>query len=162
MGRPLRSCWGRGTEVVPDAGLLPSGFWGSSDQNGAVYIFAGKVCQKFDQLALSEGKQDRSCPHFGLGAELLAFCTPWWPFLGIRSEAVKRPSGNDPRWLRTVLLSAGGGLLPAVGMAMLMKMCCGTAKSVFLFPGLVLTAYLNLPLVALGGAGHHHCRRQSA
>ena len=50
-------------------------------------------------------------------------------------------------------LTVCGGLLPAVGMAMLMKMLWDKKICMFYFLGFVLAAYLNLPLIALAVLG---------
>lgn len=46
-------------------------------------------------------------------------------------------------------LSAAGGLLPAVGFAMLMKLLWDNKLAVFYLLGFILTAYLKLPAVAV-------------
>ena len=50
-------------------------------------------------------------------------------------------------------LSAAGGLLPAVGFAMLMKLLWDNKLAVFYLLGFVLTAYLQLPAVAVAVIG---------
>ncbi|MFR5841769.1 MAG: PTS sugar transporter subunit IIC [Blautia massiliensis (ex Durand et al. 2017)] len=50
-------------------------------------------------------------------------------------------------------LTVCGGLLPAVGMAMLMKMLWDNKICMFYFLGFVLAAYLKLPLIALAVIG---------
>lgn len=50
-------------------------------------------------------------------------------------------------------LSAAGGLLPAVGFAMLMKLLWDNKLAVFYILGFVLTAYLQLPAVAVAVIG---------
>lgn len=50
-------------------------------------------------------------------------------------------------------LTVCGGLLPAVGMAMLMKMLWDKKICMAFFHGFVLTAYLKLPLIALAVLG---------
>lgn len=50
-------------------------------------------------------------------------------------------------------LTVCGGLLPAVGMAMLMKMLWDNKIRMFYFLGFVLAAYLKLPLIALAVIG---------
>lgn len=50
-------------------------------------------------------------------------------------------------------LSAAGGLLPAVGFAMLMKLLWDNKLSVFYLLGFLLTAYLKLPAVAVAVIG---------
>ena len=54
-------------------------------------------------------------------------------------------------------LTVCGGLLPAVGMAMLMKMLWDNKICMFYFLGFVLAAYLNLPLIALAVTWRDHC-----
>lgn len=50
-------------------------------------------------------------------------------------------------------LSAAGGLLPAVGFAMLMKLLWDNKLAVFYLLGFILTAYLKLPAVAVAALG---------
>ena len=50
-------------------------------------------------------------------------------------------------------LSAAGGLLPAVGFAMLMKLLWENKLAVFYLLGFILTAYLKLPAVAVAVIG---------
>ena len=50
-------------------------------------------------------------------------------------------------------LTVCGGLLPAVGMAMLMKMLWDKKICMFYFLGFVLSAYMNLPLIAIAVTG---------
>lgn len=50
-------------------------------------------------------------------------------------------------------LTACGNLLPAVGMALLMKMLWSKELAVFFFAGFICVAYLNLPMIAVAGIG---------
>lgn len=50
-------------------------------------------------------------------------------------------------------LSAAGGLMPAVGLAILMKMLWSKELGVYYLLGFVLVIYMNLPLVALAALG---------
>ncbi|MDU0866782.1 MAG: PTS sugar transporter subunit IIC [Clostridium perfringens] len=50
-------------------------------------------------------------------------------------------------------LSAAGGLLPAVGFSMLMKLLWDNKLAVFYLLGFILTAYLKLPAVAVAVVG---------
>ena len=50
-------------------------------------------------------------------------------------------------------LTVCGGLLPAVGMAMLMKMLWDKKICMFYLLGFVLSAYMNLPLIAIAVIG---------
>lgn len=54
-------------------------------------------------------------------------------------------------------LSAAGGLLPAVGFAMLMKMLWDNKLAVFYLLGFILTAYLKLPAIAVAAIGFVIC-----
>ncbi|MHC1749061.1 MAG: PTS mannose/fructose/sorbose/N-acetylgalactosamine transporter subunit IIC [Cellulosilyticaceae bacterium] len=57
-----------------------------------------------------------------------------------------------PQWVWTGL-SAAGGMMPAVGFAMLMKVMLSKDYLIFLALGFVLIAYLNLPLLAVAILG---------
>ena len=50
-------------------------------------------------------------------------------------------------------LTVCGNLLPAVGMAMLLKLLWSKKICVYFFLGFVLVAYLKLPLIALAALG---------
>lgn len=69
--------------------------------------------------------------------------------------------GNDPvsqlvNSIPTALmngLKASGGLLPAVGFALLMKLLWNNKLAIFYLLGFILTAYLKLPAVAVAALG---------
>ncbi len=50
-------------------------------------------------------------------------------------------------------LAATGGLLPAVGFAILLRMLWSKNLSPFYFLGFILAAYVNLPSVAIAAIG---------
>ncbi|WLT00739.1 PTS sugar transporter subunit IIC [Lactobacillus helsingborgensis] len=50
-------------------------------------------------------------------------------------------------------LAATGGLLPAVGFAILMRMLWSKQLSPYYFLGFILAAYMNLPSVAVAAVG---------
>ena len=50
-------------------------------------------------------------------------------------------------------LKASGGLLPAVGFALLMKLLWNNKLAIFYLLGFILTAYLKLPAVAVAALG---------
>lgn len=79
-------------------------------------------------------------------------------FLGVLlgSGPVKVLVGNIPNRLMNGL-SAAGGLLPAVGFAMLMKLLWDNKLAVFYLLGFILTAYLKLPAVAVAVLGAIIC-----
>lgn len=75
-------------------------------------------------------------------------------FVGVLlgSEPVAVMVNNIPQNVMNGL-SAAGGLLPAVGFAMLMKLLWDNKLSVFYLLGFILTAYLKLPAVAVAAVG---------
>ncbi|WP_025730098.1 PTS mannose/fructose/sorbose/N-acetylgalactosamine transporter subunit IIC [Atopobacter phocae] len=75
-------------------------------------------------------------------------------FIGVLagSEPVNQLVANIPEMLMNGL-KAAGGLLPAVGFAMLMKLLWDNKLGVFYLLGFILTAYLNLPAVAVACVG---------
>ena len=75
-------------------------------------------------------------------------------FLGVLagSEPVNLFVQNVPQAFMNGL-SAAGGLLPAVGFAMLMKLLWDNKLAVFYLLGFILTAYLKLPAVAVAALG---------
>ena len=107
----------------------------------------------FDRLA-QEGKQKQiTALHYGLWAVNWALYS-LVAFFGILfgSEAVSA----FLEWIPDVVmngLTVCGGLLPAVGMAMLMKMLWDKKICMFFFLGFICVAYLELPLVALAVLG---------
>lgn len=152
VGAAFAIMLGKGSEVALTL-ALPIGILGLQIKT-VLYIFlVGMFAKRFDQLAL-EGKQKQIVMlHYGLWAvnwilySLVAF-------LGILfgSNAVSALLNAIPEVVMNGL-TVCGGLLPAVGMAMLMKMLWDNKICVFYFLGFVLTAYLNLPLVALAVLG---------
>ncbi|PMC57894.1 PTS mannose transporter subunit IIC [Dolosicoccus paucivorans] len=75
-------------------------------------------------------------------------------FIGVLagSEPVNQLVQHIPEvWMNG--LKAAGGLLPAVGFAMLMKLLWDNKLGVFYLLGFILTAYLELPAVAVACIG---------
>ena len=113
----------------------------------------GMFAKTFDRLA-QEGKQKQiTALHYGLWAVNWALYS-LVAFFGILfgSEAVSA----FLEWIPDVVmngLTVCGGLLPAVGMAMLMKMLWDKKICMFFFLGFICVAYLELPLVALAVLG---------
>lgn len=152
VGTAFAIMLGQGTEVALTL-ALPIGILGLQIKT-VLYIFlVGMFASRFDQLA-AEGKQKQIVMlHYGLWAvnwllySLVAF-------LGILfgSDAVSALLAAIPEVVMNGL-SICGGLLPAVGMAMLMKMLWDKKICMYYFLGFVLAAYLNLPLVALAVLG---------
>lgn len=132
---------------------LPIGILGLQIKT-VLYIFVvGMFAKRFDQLA-SEGKDKQIVLlHYGLWAINWALYS-LVAFLGILfgSEAVSALLEMIPEVIMNGLMVCGG-LLPAVGMAMLMKMLWEQKICMFYFLGFVLAAYMNLPLIALAVLG---------
>lgn len=107
----------------------------------------------FDRLA-AEGKERKIVAlHYG------AWCLQWGiygllPFIGILagSDAINAFVKMIPQVIMNGL-NICGGLLPAVGMAMLLKLLWDKKIYAFFFLGFILVAYLKLPLVALAAIG---------
>ena len=132
---------------------LPIGILGLQIKT-LLYIFiVGMFAKTFDRLA-QEGKQKQiTALHYGLWAVNWALYS-LVAFFGILfgSEAVSA----FLEWIPDVVmngLTVCGGLLPAVGMAMLMKMLWDKKICMFFFLGFICVAYLELPLVALAVLG---------
>lgn len=117
-----------------------------------IYVgIIGPFASRFDRLAEAGNAKDIMRLHFGLWA-LQWFLYALIPFFAILvgSEATKHVLEMIP----TVILnglSIAGNLLPAVGMAMLLKMMWTNKIAVFFFLGFLLVAYLKIPLIAVAG-----------
>ncbi|MFT8389933.1 MAG: PTS sugar transporter subunit IIC [Sporolactobacillus sp.] len=118
------------------------------------YIFVvGMFATVFDRLA-AEGKQKKIIfLHYG------AWCIQWGlygllPFIGILvgSDAINAFVKAIPHVIMNGLQICGG-LLPAVGMAMLLKLLWDKKIAAFFFLGFIVVAYLKLPLIALAVLG---------
>ncbi len=152
VGAAFAIMLGKGSEVALTL-ALPIGILGLQIKT-ALYIFiVGMFAKKFDQLA-AEGKDKQIVAlHYGLWTvnwilySLVAF-------FGILfgSDAVSALMEAIPDVVMNGL-TVCGGLLPAVGMAMLMKMLWDKKICIFFFLGFVLSAYMNLPLIAIAVIG---------
>lgn len=152
VGAAFAIMMGKGTEVALTL-ALPIGILGLQIKT-LLYIFlVGMFAKEFDQLA-QEGKQRQiTALHYGLWAVNWALYS-LVAFFGILfgSDAVSKLLDMIPDVIMNGL-TVCGGLLPAVGMAMLMKMLWDKKICVFFFLGFICVAYLKLPLVALAVLG---------
>lgn len=143
---------GKGSEVALTL-ALPIGILGLQIKT-VLYIFiVGMFAKTFDRLA-AEGKEKQIIAlHYGLWA-VNWFLYSLFAFFGILfgSDAVSALLDAIPDVVMNGL-TVCGGLLPAVGMAMLMKMLWDNKICMFYFLGFVLAAYLKLPLIALAVIG---------
>ena len=107
----------------------------------------------FDRLA-AEGKERQIVLlHYGLWAVQWILYS-MFAFLAIMfgSNAISALLDAIPNVVMNGL-TVCGGLLPAVGMAMLMKMLWDKKICVAYFFGFIMSAYLNLPLIAIAVLG---------
>lgn len=152
VGTAFAIMLGKGPEVALTL-ALPIGILGLQIKN-VLYIFVvGMFAKKFDKLA-AEGKQKQIVAlHYGLwGVQWILYSM--FAFFGVwfGSDAVSKLLEAIPEVVMNGL-GVCGGLLPAVGMAMLMKMLWDKKICMFYFLGFVLAAYLKLPLIALAVIG---------
>lgn len=139
--------FGGGLEVaLPIA--LPLGVIGLQLKTLIYVGIVGPFATKFDRMATDGNAKGIRNLHFGLWAiqwGLYALI----PFFGVLvgSEATQAVINKLPDVIINGL-SVAGNLLPAVGMAMLLQTLWDNKIAVFFFLGFVLTAYLELPLIA--------------
>ncbi|MBV4425799.1 PTS mannose/fructose/sorbose/N-acetylgalactosamine transporter subunit IIC [Clostridium tyrobutyricum] len=132
---------------------IPVGILGLQIKN-LLYIFlAGFFAPVFDKLAAKGEEHKIITLHFGIWA-VNWFLYSLVAFFGILlgSNAVQALLNSIPTFILNGLTICGN-LLPAVGMAMLLKLLWNNKICVFFFLGFILVAYLKLPLVALAALG---------
>ncbi|MBO0459767.1 PTS sugar transporter subunit IIC [Enterococcus hulanensis] len=128
---------------------LPIGILGQQIKLAIYILFSGSMAPVFDRLA-AEGKQKQfTYLHFGVWG-IWFFAYSLIPFFAMLfgANAVQAALNMIPEVIMNGL-SIAGNLLPAVGMAMLLRMLWENKIAVFFFLGFVLVAYLKLPLVAV-------------
>lgn len=143
---------GGGTEVaLPLA--LPIGLLGLQVKNLLFIFVVGWFVPMFDKYAEQGEDKKITKLHYGL------WCAQWGlyaliPFFAILvgSDAVEKFVNLIPNVIMNGL-TVCGNLLPAVGMAMLLKLLWSKKICVYFFLGFVLVAYLKLPLIALAALG---------
>ena len=152
VGTAFAMMIGGGPEVaLPLA--LPIGLLGQQIKNLLWIAMVSWFAPVFDRLA-AEGKDKTFTKvHYGV------WCLNWGlycliPFFAILfgSDAVAKLVGMIPAVIMNGL-AVCGNLLPAVGMAMLLKLLWNNKICVYFFLGFILVAYLKLPLIALAVLG---------
>lgn len=128
---------------------LPLGIIGLQIKNLTFIAIVGPFAAKFDKLA-NEGKENAiTTLHFGLWVLQwgLYSLIPFFAML-LGADVVENTINMIPS---TILegLTVAGGLLPAVGMAMLLKLLWDNKIAIFYLFGFLLAAYLELPLIAI-------------
>ena len=143
---------GGGTEVaLPLA--LPIGLLGLQVKNLLFIFLVGWFVPIFDKYAEQGEDKKITKLHYGLWCAQwgLYALIPFFPIL-VGSEAVEKFVNLIPSVIMNGL-TVCGNLLPAVGMAMLLKLLWSKKICVYFFLGFVSVAYLKLPLIALAALG---------
>lgn len=152
VGTAFAMMIGGGPEVaLPLA--LPIGMLGQQAKNLLWIGIIGWFAPVFDKLAEQGEDKKLTRLHYGL------WCLNWGlysliPFFAVLlgSKAVESFVNAIPAVIMNGL-TVCGNLLPAVGMAMLLKLLWNNKICVYFFLGFVLVGYLNLPLIALAALG---------
>lgn len=118
-----------------------------------LFVFRAVFNKRFEQYA-EEGsyrKIERLHIFSGLLKPLLmgliTFAT-----LQLGAEAMKSFLNQIPAWLSDALKVAGN-MLPALGFALLLNLMFNKKSAPYFFLGFILTSYLKLPVIAIGGLG---------
>lgn len=139
---------GAGVEVaIPIA--VPLGIIGLQIKTLLYVGVVGPFAIKFDKLAADGNETGIAKLHFGLWF-LQWFLYALIPFFAILfgSEATQRVLEQIPEVI-VHGLSIAGSLLPAVGMAMLLKILWDSKLFVYFLLGFVLLAYFKVPMIAI-------------
>lgn len=137
-----------GVEVaIPIA--VPLGIIGLQVKTLLYVGVVGPFAAKFDKMAQEGNDKGIASLHFGLWA-LQWFIYALIPFFAILfgSNATQKALEMIPEVI-VHGLSIAGNLLPAVGMAMLLKILWDSKLSVYYFLGFILIAYFKTPLIAV-------------
>lgn len=139
---------GAGVEVaIPIA--IPLGVIGLQIKTLLYVGVVGPFAATFDRYAEEGREKGIRRLHFGLWGLQWALYSliPFFAVL-VGSKATQRVLEMIPENLLNGL-SIAGNLLPAVGMAMLLKMMWENKIAVYFFLGFLLVAYLKIPLIAV-------------
>lgn len=128
---------------------VPLGIIGLQIKTILYVLVVGPFAAKFDRLAEQGDANGIKNLHFGLWG-LQWFLYSLIPFFAllVGSKATQRVLEMIPDVILHGL-SIAGGLLPAVGMAMLMKILWDNNISVYYFLGFLIIAYFKVPLIAV-------------
>ncbi|MDN6030379.1 MAG: PTS sugar transporter subunit IIC [Lactococcus plantarum] len=128
---------------------VPLGIIGLQIKTILYVLVVGPFAAKFDRLAEEGDATGIKKLHFGLWG-LQWFLYSLIPFFAllVGSKSTQRVLEMIPDVILHGL-SIAGGLLPAVGMAMLMKILWDNNISVYYFLGFLIIAYFKVPLIAV-------------
>lgn len=118
-----------------------------------ISILLSASAEPFDRLAREGKEKSIIALHFGLWVlKFLVFSVIVFVAVLVGSEPIKAFVDAIPPVVMNGL-AVCGGLLPAAGFAILLKMLWEKKIAIFYFLGFTLIAYLKLPLVALAIIG---------
>lgn len=128
---------------------IPIGIIGLQVKTLIYVAVVGPFASKFDHLAAQGNQRGIVGLHYGLWT-LQWFIYSLIPFFAIMfgSQATQNVLNMIPSVI-TNGLTVAGNLLPAVGMAMLMKILWENDISVYYFLGFLIVAYFKVPLIAV-------------
>ncbi|ERO40012.1 PTS mannose/fructose/sorbose/N-acetylgalactosamine transporter subunit IIC [Lactiplantibacillus plantarum] len=128
---------------------IPIGIIGLQIKTLIYVAIVGPFASKFDHLAAEGNQKGIVGLHYGLWT-LQWFIYSLIPFFAIMfgSQATQDVLNMIPSVI-TNGLTIAGNLLPAVGMAMLMKILWENDISVYYFLGFLIVAYFKVPLIAV-------------
>ncbi|KRM95362.1 PTS system sorbose-specific transporter subunit IIC [Liquorilactobacillus aquaticus DSM 21051] len=128
---------------------IPIGIIGLQIKTLIYVLFVGPFASRFDTLAKQGNQKQIVALHYGLWASQW-FIYSLIPFFAILfgSTATQEILNMIPKTIVNGLTVAGN-LLPAVGMAMLMKILWQNNISVYYFLGFLIVAYFQVPLIAV-------------
>lgn len=142
---------GAGVEIATTL-AIPLGVLGGMLESFMSIVLCA-FAEPFDEWARQGNQKKFIVMHYAVWAlRYLAFSVLVFIAILLGAAPVTAFVENVPDVIMNGLMTTGG-LLPAVGFAMLLKMLWDGKLAIFYFLGFVLVAYLKLPLVALAVIG---------
>ena len=118
-----------------------------------LFVLRPVLNKKFDQYAAEGNYKGVEQLHIlsGLLKPLLMGAVTLLALL-LGSDVIKSFVETIPPWVHSGLQVAGN-MLPALGFALLMNLMFNKTVAPYFFLGFILTSYLKLPMIAIGGLG---------
>ncbi|MEP6734891.1 MAG: PTS system mannose/fructose/sorbose family transporter subunit IID [Chryseolinea sp.] len=119
----------------------------------SLFIFRATFNKKFNQYAEEGDLRKLEWLHIfsGLLKPLLMGLIVFLA-LQLGAETMKTVLDSIPEWV-TRGLQVAGAMLPALGFALLMSVMFNNRVAPYFFLGFILSGYLKLPMIAIGGLG---------
>jgi len=119
----------------------------------SLFIFRSGLNKKFDRYA-REGDYSKLQRLHILSGLLKPLLMGLITFLALQlgAEVMKSFLDRIPAWVNSGLQVAGN-MLPALGFALLMNVMLNKKVAPYFFLGFILSSYLKLPMIAIGGLG---------